>query len=104
MQLGAAERTRHPAVTIITHLCVLWFEFRYISVSCECFLHAHFSGSVGSVDLGRNSELHACFDVFCRFCQQSVVNYDSAVNKPSTQRPVLSCIHHFLLSNMLMAA
>lgn len=64
MQLGAAERTRHPAVTIITHLCVLWFEFRYISVSCECFLHAHFSGSVGSVDLGRNSELHACFDVF----------------------------------------
>ncbi|XP_068859256.1 transmembrane protein 178B isoform X3 [Aphelocoma coerulescens] len=34
VQLRAAERTRCTAVTIITHLCVLWFEFGSVSVSC----------------------------------------------------------------------
>lgn len=88
VQQRAAERTRCTAVAIIAHLSVLWFEFRYISVSCggyTCFLHAHFCDSVCSEDLGRNSEFHAWFDVFA-VSASSLWWTDNAVNKSSTQK------------------
>lgn len=93
VQLGAAKRTRCTAVTIVTHLCVLWFEFRYISVSCggtwSVFSASTLLWQCGFCGLGQELRASCLVWCVCNFCQQSVVNYDSTVNKPSTQRACL---------------
>lgn len=109
VKLRAAEGTRCTAVTIITHLCVLWLEFRYISVSCgrtwsvfsACTLLLQSVACLQELQCesyrpGQQLRASCLLWCVCSFWQQSVVSYDSAGKKPGTQRstpiPITSCL------------
>lgn len=113
VQLRAAERTRCTAVTIITHLCVLWFEFGSVSVFCGrtwsvfsvCTLLLQSAACLqelqcGSCRPGQQLRVSCLLWCVCSFSQQSVVSYNGAVKKPGTQRacpllyPSLSAFQH----------